>query len=215
MSATATQSPPTPRCPQCGARMASEQDWCLECGNAVSTRVAPPPGWGIPIAVALATLGLLAAIVLLAANVLSDDADEAASGGPQRAATPTRTAPARRPARTAPATPPPTRTQTVPGAEEARGGGPVPVWPSSRQAYTLVALTTGDRAGAEARARQLISAGLDAGVLRTNGYDFFSDGYWVTWVGRYADRPAADRAVARVRARAPSAYVTLIRKRQG
>jgi hypothetical protein len=213
--------------------MDSEQDWCLECGNAVSTRVAPPPSWGVPVAVALVTLALLGGASLIALNVLSDDADEAASRRPTRAATPApaRTVPARRaPARTSPAAAParttgqttptgtrtaPTRTQTVPGATEARGGGPVPVWPSSRQAYTYVALTTGDRAAAESRARQLMSGGLVAGVLRTNGYDFFSDGYWVTWVGRFADRPAAERASTLVKAKAPSAYITLIRKRQG
>src|SRR5687768_12372236 len=164
--------------------MAPEQDWCLECGNAVSTRVVRPPGWGIPIAVALATLAALAVGVLLTVDSLSDDADRAVSG--ERAAVPARTQtvpprrplPARRrtttPAGAPTATPPArTQTQTVPGAVEAAGGGPVPVWISSKQAYTFVALTTGDRAGAENRARQLIRAGLDAGVLRTNGYQFF------------------------------------------
>src|SRR5688500_19166225 len=115
--------------------MAPEQDWCLECGNAVSTRVVRPPGWGIPIAVALATLALLAVGVLLTVDSLSDDADRAVSG--ERAAAPARTAPARRPVparrRTttpagAPTATPParTQTQTVPGAVEAAGGGPVP-----------------------------------------------------------------------------------------
>jgi septal ring-binding cell division protein DamX len=213
--------------------MSSEQDWCLECGNAVSTRVAPPPSWGVPVAVALVTLALLGGASLIALNVLSDDADNAASSQPARAATPApaRTVPARPPARrtttsaaparttaqTTPArtTPTRTQTQTAPGATEATGGGPVPIWPSSRQAYTYVTLTTGDRAAAESRARQLISGGLVAGVLRTNGYDFFSDGYWVTWVGKFADKPAAERASTLVKAKAPSAYVTLIRKRQG
>jgi septal ring-binding cell division protein DamX len=203
--------------------MAPEQDWCLECGNAVSTRVAPPPSWGVPVAVTLIALALLAGASLIALNVLSDDADDAASSRPARAAAPARTAPARAPVRrtTTPAAVPgrttaqttPTRTQTVPGATEARGGGPVPIWPSSKQAYTYVALTTGDRAAAESRARQLISGGLVAGVLRTNGYDFFSDGYWVTWVGRFADKAAAERASELVKPKAPSAYVTLIRKR--
>src|SRR3989442_513836 len=37
--------PEPPRCPRCGAAMAPEQDWCLECGAAATTRVLRPPGW--------------------------------------------------------------------------------------------------------------------------------------------------------------------------
>ena len=204
--------------------MAPEQDWCLECGNAVTTRVARPPSWRVPVAVAVGTLALLALAVALTVGALSDDADEAASGGgrsapatttPARtttAATPTRTQTATTPAAAA-ATPATTPTQTVPGAAEATGGGPVPVWPRGREAYPVVAETTSDRAGAERRARELIDAGQDAGVLRSDGYDFFSDGYWVVWSGQYADRPAAEKAQSKVEEKAPGAYVTLIRRR--
>ena len=58
MSATATESPPTRRCPRCDAPLAPEQDWCLECGNAVTTRVARSPGWGVPVAIVIATLAV-------------------------------------------------------------------------------------------------------------------------------------------------------------
>jgi len=203
--------------------MAPEQDWCLECGNAVTTRVQPPPSWGIPIAVALGALALLALVVVLTARALSDDADREAAGGPDRAAstTPARTAtaPAAPGARTTPAAPgartTPGRTETVPGAREATGGGAVPVWPRGEESYTVVAQTTGDRADAERLARELIAAGQDAGVLRTNGYDFFDDGFWVVWAGRYPDRAAAERAVPGVRRNASGAYATLIRRRPG
>jgi hypothetical protein len=210
--------------------MAPEQDWCLECGHAVSTRVAPPPSWAIPVAVALGTLALLALAVVLTVNALSNDADKAVSSGSPRAAAPTRTAPARptqtrrrtttpaaAPARTTSTQTPPAQapTQTVPGATQARGAGPVPIWESRRRAYTLVALTTSDRPTAERRARELISQGLNAGVLRTNGYDFFDDGYWVTWVGQYVTRPGAERAATAVKDRVPTGYVTLVRRQGG
>ena len=199
--------------------MAPEQDWCFECGNAATTRVQRPPSWGIPVAVALAALALLAAVVVVAVRALSDDAERAASGGPQPAAATapartTTTAAARRPASTTPAAVPatPRTTATVPGAREAAGSGPVPVWPRGKEAYTVVAQTADERPAAERLARRLIAAGTDAGVLRSDGYDFFSDGYWVVWAGQYADRPAAERAAPAVEKRAPGAYVTFIRR---
>jgi hypothetical protein len=207
--------------------MAPEQDWCLECGTAVTTRVVPPPSWGLPLAVGLGALALLAAVVVVTLNLLSDDAKQSASTpakpaaavapartttAPVRAAQPQPTTPAAAPPATTPTT---TTTETVPGATEARGGGPVPVWPANKDAYTLVVDSTSDRAAAEKRARELIAGGQDAGILRSDGYDFFSPGAWIVWAGQYPDRSAAEKAAPKVQRKAPSAYVTLIRKRAG
>lgn len=52
------------RCPRCGAYVAPEQDWCLECGAPARTRLAPTPSWRAPIA-------LVAVVVLLAGLVLA------------------------------------------------------------------------------------------------------------------------------------------------
>jgi hypothetical protein len=52
------------RCPRCGAHVAPEQDWCLECGAPARTRLAPTPNWRAPIA-------LVAVVVLLAGLALS------------------------------------------------------------------------------------------------------------------------------------------------
>jgi hypothetical protein len=229
VSATATQSPPTPRCPHCGAPMAPEQDWCLECGTAVTTRVVPPPSWGLPVAVGLGALALLAAVVVVTLNLLSDDAKQAASNPakPAAAVAPARTTAtaqrqATQPRPTTPAAVPPaattpatTTTETVPGATEAKGGGPVPLWPANKNAYTIVVDSARDRPAAEKRARELIAGGQDAGILRSDGYDFFSPGAWIVWAGQYPDRPAAEKAAPKVQRKAPSAYVTLIRKRGG
>ncbi len=51
-------------CPRCGAAVASDQDWCLACGAAARTRLAPGPNWKLPVA-ALA-LVVTAAVVALA-----------------------------------------------------------------------------------------------------------------------------------------------------
>lgn len=52
------------RCPRCGAYVAPEQDWCLECGAPARTRLAPTPNWRAPIA-------LVAVVVLLAGVALA------------------------------------------------------------------------------------------------------------------------------------------------
>lgn len=78
MSATATQSPPTLRCPRCAAPLAPEQDWCLECGTAVTTRVSSGPGWWLAAATVLIVLAVVGAIVVFAVNQASDDSDTAA-----------------------------------------------------------------------------------------------------------------------------------------
>jgi septal ring-binding cell division protein DamX len=232
--------------------MAPEQDWCLECGKAVSTRVAPPPRWGVPLAVGLGALALVGAVVAVALTLLSDDANRAASNGAQRAAattsartattspaataTPTTSTTTTAATPTTPTTSTPARTTTTPvstnpvstnpastnpastnpaASTPATGGRSVPVWPRNLQAYTIVVDSTSDRAKAERSARQLIAAGLSAGLLRSDGYDFFSPGAWIVWSGRYPDRPAAEKAAPKVQRKAPSAYVTLIRRRQG
>jgi hypothetical protein len=62
------------RCPRCGASVAPEQDWCLECGAPARTRLAPTPNWKAPIALVVVVV-LLAGIALGYAftSLTSDD----------------------------------------------------------------------------------------------------------------------------------------------
>jgi hypothetical protein len=61
------------RCPRCQSPVAPDQDWCLECGAAARTRLAPTPNWRLPVA-ALALVAVLAGIGLAVAFVaLTDD----------------------------------------------------------------------------------------------------------------------------------------------
>ena len=174
--------------------MAPEQDWCLECGNAVTTRVARAPGWVLPVAIVIAVLAVAGAAAFITIGLLTDDSNDAAGGGsPAAATTPARTEPIRTTAAAAPRR--------------------VPLWPRAREAYTIVVATPTSRRAAETRARPLIARGRNAGILRSDDYDFFGSGVWVVWQGRYPDRAAAERAAPKVTKAFPSAYVTFIRRK--
>ena len=111
----ATAAPPTDgtACPRCGAHVASNQDWCLNCGDAARTRLVPTPNWRLPIAIVAIVCALaLLAIAVSFVQLTRDDA-------PVTPTTPTATTPATAPpATTAPptTTAPPAATTTVPGA---------------------------------------------------------------------------------------------------
>ncbi|WP_205697539.1 hypothetical protein [Conexibacter sp. SYSU D00693] len=61
------------RCPRCGATVAPEQDWCLQCGAPARTRLAQTPNWRLPVA-AVATVAALAGLALaIAFTALTDD----------------------------------------------------------------------------------------------------------------------------------------------
>jgi hypothetical protein len=68
------------RCPRCGANVAPEQDWCLECGAPARTRLAPTPNWKLPIAL-VAVVVLLAGLALAFAftSLTSDDGNVSAA----------------------------------------------------------------------------------------------------------------------------------------
>lgn len=89
-------------CPRCGATVAGDQSWCLECGLAARTRLASTPNWRAPL-IAAGTIGVAAIVALIVAFlVLTGD----------NAPLPTTAAPAPG-ATTAVATAPPTVATTV------------------------------------------------------------------------------------------------------
>jgi hypothetical protein len=97
----------------CGAPLHPEQSWCLSCGAAARTRLAPAPGWKRPI-------GVLAVVVVLALGVLAAALVDLAGGSaPVPATTTTVTTPAAAPTPTAATTPTtattPSTTATPPG----------------------------------------------------------------------------------------------------
>ena len=58
--------------------MAPEQDWCLECGAAVTTRVSRSAGPWLAVATILVVLAVVGATAYLILSQASDDADKAA-----------------------------------------------------------------------------------------------------------------------------------------
>jgi hypothetical protein len=75
-AAAAAPTPAGEACPLCGAPLDPEQEWCLHCGAAARTRLAPSPNWKgllatLAVVVALSLGVLAAALVKLAGNAES------------------------------------------------------------------------------------------------------------------------------------------------
>ena len=72
MSATPPQAeapappPGSIRCARCGAEVPADADWCLSCGLAARTRIAPTPRWRIPVFVAAVLCALALAALAVA-----------------------------------------------------------------------------------------------------------------------------------------------------
>ena len=112
MTATAP-APAGTACPRCGAHLADDQAWCLNCGDAARTRLVPTPNWRLPLALAAVVAAL--ALLAIAGSFVQLTKDDA----PVTPTAPT-AAPAPAPTTTAAPAPtttaPPAATATTPGA---------------------------------------------------------------------------------------------------
>jgi hypothetical protein len=204
----ATPEPAVQRgCPRCGAPLADDQEWCLACGTAVATRVAPTPRWRTPVALVGALVVLLAASLALALVELSRDPQPVAKApqaapAPTAAATPVPTPTTTTPAATPTATPTPTASkggtnQTAPDAAPGAGVAPssatkLAQWPAGRTAWTVVLASAPSRAAANRSARSLAaSAKAPVGVLDPNKYPSLGPGAWTVFSGQFASRAEA------------------------
>jgi septal ring-binding cell division protein DamX len=193
--------------------LAPDQEWCLNCGAAVSTRVAPTPRWRVPVVLVGTLLALLVAALVLALVELSGDPQPVAKA-PAPAPTPAAAAPAEDGGGgTAPApgtTPVPTPGASVtpapsvtpgasgtpaPGSTPAPGATPsttaaVAEWPAGRSAWTVLLASTKSRTEAERKAR----AKPGSGVLHSDDFTSLRKGYWVVFSGQYDTRKAAESA---------------------
>jgi hypothetical protein len=100
--------------------MGTDQDWCLNCGAAVTTEVSGARGWRTPIAIVGVLLTIAAVALVVAFVKLSDDNKQVAQNP---AATPTPAAVAPAPTTT---TAPPAGTGTTPEAEGTPGATTTP-----------------------------------------------------------------------------------------
>lgn len=81
------EAPAAVACPNCDAPLRPGQDWCLHCGEAVTTHVAGAPGWRTPVAIVGVVLALAAAALVVAFLELSDDAERDVAVVPSPTAT--------------------------------------------------------------------------------------------------------------------------------
>jgi hypothetical protein len=212
MSEVATPPPPTEQraCPRCGSPLAPDQEWCLNCGYAVGTRIAPTPRWRVPVAIVGAVLALLVAALLLALVELSGDPQPVAKaptsqatatpsvapeegGSAAATATPATPTPTPTPANGQPTAPTTTPTPAPGGTTGGTIGGTAGTaqWPTGKTAWTVVIASSTSRAAAQKKAR---AAGADAGVLHSNDFSSLRKGYWVVFAGQYPDQKAAQAA---------------------
>lgn len=210
MSSVETPPPPTPverRCPRCDARLSAEQEWCLECGAAVGTRIAEPRGWRASLAIVGVLLALALIAVVLAIAELSRDAEgvqEVAGTPTPAAATPTVT-PA--PGEEGGATPTPTASPLATPSASAtpEGGGASPAaglaeWPEGKTAWTIVLNSSGTQEDAERLAGELAAKGVpDVGVIDSDDFESLGPDSFVIFSGTYDQESEAQAALAKIR----------------
>jgi cell division septation protein DedD len=204
VSTVETPPPPTPverRCPRCGARLSAEQEWCLDCGAAVSTRIAEPRGWRASIAVVGVLLALALVAVILAIVELAGPA-ETITEVPQ---TPTPAATAAPSATPAPgeeggATPVPTTTPSASPEGSATPAADLARWPSGKTAWTVVLNSSGTREDAERIAGELAGKGVPGvGVIDSDDFESLGPDSFVVFSGVYDSEALAQEALGQVR----------------
>jgi hypothetical protein len=211
------EQPAGRRCPRCGAGLAEQQEWCLDCGAAVGTRIVSAPGWRVPIAIAAVILGLAAIAVAIAIVQLADDTDEVAQNPPAAVgATPTPP-----PAVTPTVTPAPSVTPdaTLPEAggeqtpeptpADGGGGSGAAKWPAGKSGWTVVLASDTSESDAREKARQFASDGISGvGVLHSDDFSSLKAGFWVVFAGRYGSQSRATEALDGIDAK--DAYIRRI-----
>ncbi len=166
-------------CPRCGAQVAVDQEYCLECGarlpgpGAVDASRGRRSGWLVR-----ATLALVVAIAGASLAVASTN------GGSDRAALVTATGGfATLPAST-----------TLPAPAEGAAAGAAD-WPAGEDGWTIALATlpqTGGRRVAVARAQKAGARGLSqVGILDSSQYASLHPGYWVVFSGVYGSEAEA------------------------
>ncbi|HWF25361.1 MAG TPA: SPOR domain-containing protein [Solirubrobacteraceae bacterium] len=181
MSAVAERSPTeTTICPHCGARLAGDQEWCLECGAAVKVRIRPARGWRVPVAIVGGVVVVSALILVFALSALSGSANSSVpavlAAPPVHHARHHAAAPAAR-----------TSSTTKPAATIAS-------WPAGVTGYTVVLGVVHARSAATASATKIASAGIPVGVLASSDYSSMRPGDWIVFSGTYSSRAQADAA---------------------
>jgi hypothetical protein len=188
-------------CPHCGARTERGQLICIECGHRLALKEEGGPRRRFDNVPAIAVL--LAVIVIGAGAfgfALSEITDNSGGSGSAAADKPKSQAP-----------PPTTETDT--GTAQEPSHSMLLTWPKGVSAYTVVLVTTGDKAGATKVAREAAQTGLEAGVLRSDDYDL-GEGFWIVFAGRFDSQPSAERQATNLASRYPGAYAAQVKPKR-
>jgi hypothetical protein len=166
-------------CAQCGAQLAEDQEWCLECG-AARTVVHRAPDWRIPIAIIGVVVALVLAAFAIALISLSNDANRSAQTLPSQLPTSSQ---------------PSATTRSATQASNAAVGG----WPSGVNGWTVELAARRRRTRAFNVARLFLGSGIKAGVLNSSNHPLMTPGFWVVFSGRYPDQASAASAATALR----------------
>lgn len=200
-------------CPTCGAPAERGQLVCLECGSRIALAYKRPPSWKIPIAI-IAVLGaLVVAGAVLAYEAIDDDARDEVAATPLK---PKQTQTSDRRPQTsgaqAKAEPKPDRRKAA-TPEGLVPKGRLYTWPRDLRAFTVVLLSTEDRASATSYANSVAGAkDAKVGVISSGDFETIPDGFYVVFAGSYKTRALADRAAARLGAKYQGAFPQLVRR---
>jgi hypothetical protein len=190
--------------------MTDQQEWCLNCGAAVGTRVVAAPGWRTPIAIAATILAIAAIAIVIALVQLADDTGRVTQTQAP-APTPTAAAPAVTPTPqgSVPATPTPSPTPTAtPTATQtpAGSGKADATWPAGKSAWTVILATSSSKSSAKAKADAFAQQGIaGVGVAHSDDFSSLTPGSWIAFAGQYDGQSQASNALDAMNAK--DAYI--------
>jgi hypothetical protein len=195
-----TRDPADTLCAQCGAELADDQEWCLECGGA-RTMIHRAPDWRVPVVViGIVVASAIAVLVVALLNTSSNSNSGAAAQSPAPAApvTSTRTAVATTSASRSPAKTTATTGATTTATTGTTATANVAGWPAGLPGWTVVLASSHSQQVAYADASRVANAGIQVGVLDSTEHPKLAPGYWVVFSGRYPTQAAAAVAAERL-----------------
>jgi hypothetical protein len=205
VSAVADRLATEPACPHCGARLAPDQEWCLECGAAINVPIRPAPDWRAPLAIVAVVVALVAVGFVLVLVALSNTTDRSIAGGPGASpgaiTQPATTQPAAHTQKSA------ATTRATTTATTAAPSTTLASWPAGVTGYTVVLGVIPSKAAATTSATKIAAAGIPAGVLFSTDYTSMRPGDWIVFSGTYTTRAQADAAATQLKTKGqPGAY---------
>jgi ribosomal protein L40E len=193
-------------CTRCGAQLAVDQEWCLECGTAVNSPIRPAPDWRVPVAIVGGVVALTAAAFVFLLASLSNSANQSATAvvaaapviriPPAASTTSHPASTTSRPASTtASSSTTPASTTPTPST------GALGSWPKGVTGFTVVLTDIPSKAAATASATKIAAAGIPVGMLFSSDYSSMRPGDWIVFSGTYTTRAQAAVAATQLQAK--------------